>query len=79
MYRIVGKENLAAVNEVAQRSMVIIHNLSKVEDDPSDTVKVDKDILLSLANGYLYLYEVVLEQGLLPSSKSAKHGIFKLH
>ena len=76
MYRIVGKENLFAVNEVADRCLRVLHNAEEIEDQE---VKLDKDILLSIASGYLYLYNIVLEEALIPNTTSTKHNIFNLH
>ena len=76
MYRIVGKDNLASVNEVAQRAMILLHNF---EDSEEPTATIPLDTLLLLTSGYLYLYQVVLEEGCMPNTNSAKHNIFNLH
>jgi len=80
MYTIVGRENLEAVNTVADRAMQIMRDESAIaalEEDKAVGVRADH--LMSLATGYLFLYQAVLDHGLLPSQKSAKHQIFKVH
>jgi hypothetical protein len=77
MYQIVGRENLEVVNFVADRSMEVVRELSDIEENKK--VSVDSDTLMSLATGYLFLYHAVLDHGILPSQKSAKHRIFKVH
>jgi hypothetical protein len=57
MYKIVGKQNLYAVNEVAERAMIIMHNHSESE---AEIAEVPLDVLISLASGYLFLYNAVL-------------------
>jgi hypothetical protein len=81
MYGIVGKENLFAVNTVADRALEILQSLEKDEesDQIEEVIRIDRDYLASLASGYLYLYNAVLEHGIIPSQKSAKHQIFKIH
>ncbi len=77
MYQIVGKENLEAVNVIADRSLDIMMDISKLEE--SKVLNIDSDYLASLASGYLFLYNAVLDAGIMPSQKSAKHQIFKVH
>ena len=77
MYRIVGKENLAAVEDVAQKALITINKVQQVEDD--SPIKVDKTLLLALSTRYLFLYNVIVEEGLMPNQFSAKHKIFNLH
>jgi hypothetical protein len=76
MYLIVGKQNLGAVNEVADMSLQVIEDLGSHNEEK---VTVDSNVLGSLASGYLFLYEAVLQAGLMPNTKSAKHNIFNLH
>jgi len=76
MYLIVGKENLQAVNDVADMSLQVIEDLRNYEEE---VVTIDTNVLGSLASGYLFLYEAVLQAGLMPNTKSAKHNIFNLH
>jgi len=77
MYTIVGRENLEAVNIVANRSMELMKDLGQLEE--SKGIVVDSDYLISLASGYLFLYQAVLDHGLMPSQKSVKHQILKVH
>jgi hypothetical protein len=81
MYRIVGKENLFAVNTVADRSMEVLRILSKEEEEGNtkEVVSINRDYLASITSGYLFLYNAVLDHGIMPSQRSAKHQIFKVH
>ena len=76
MYRIVGKESLHSVETVAQKSLVILHQLQSIQDD---TVKISKADILALSTGYLFLYNIIVEEALMPNASSAKHKIFNLH
>lgn len=77
MYQIVGRENLQVVNFVADLAMEVMRDLSTIEENKR--VAIDQDRLASLATGYLFLYHAVLDHGIMPSQKSAKHQIFKVH
>ncbi len=81
MYRIVGKENLFAVNTVADRSMEVLRTLTEDEEsgNSKQVVSIDRDYLASITSGYLFLYNAVLDHGIMPSQRSAKHQIFKVH
>jgi hypothetical protein len=81
MYTIVGKENLEAVNLIADRAMRVLKDISDREESGSATevVSVSTDYLASLASGYLFLYSAVLDHGILPSQKAAKHRTVKIH
>ena len=76
MYRIVGKENLHAVEDVAQKALIAINEVQQIEDE---VVKLNKNTLLALSTGYLFLYNIIVEEGLMPNHTSAKHKIFNLH
>ncbi len=78
MYTILGKDALEAVNNIAQKAMITIHNTSQLDDSVSE-LTVSKGDLLALSSGFLYLYNVVLEEGMMPNTRSAKHNIFTLH
>jgi hypothetical protein len=78
MYTIVGKQNLDSVNTVANRALEVLRDMDNMED-VQEKVQISSEYLLSLASGYLFLYTAVLDSGLMPSQKSAKHQIFKVH
>lgn len=73
MYRIVGRDNLEAVEQVANMSLRVMQELQANEED---LIKVNANVLESITSGYLFLYEAVLQAGLMPNSKSAKHNHF---
>lgn len=77
MYRILGKANLHAVESIAQKSTILLQELSALED--TDTVRISVSDLMSLTSGYLFLYNSVMEESLMPNPASPKHKIFNLH
>lgn len=79
MYRILGKENLSAVNEIANKAIAYIHNINSIEDSNVLNVSVNKDDFLLLAEAYLYLYNSVLEHSIMPNNSQPKHKIEKTH
>lgn len=80
MYRIVGKANLAAINAAADTSIGILTDLLKVSSNPDITkVAISIDDLEQLASGYLYLYNKVLEHGIMPANSNNKHKVENIH
>lgn len=80
MYLIVGKENLEAINYTAQLALESINELEELQkDEPSTSVTVSTETLEQLASGFLFLYQSILEAGIMPSNTSPKHKLFTLH
>ena len=66
MYRIVGKENLLAVNNLANYAITVLHDLQGID---KDEVVLDKMLVQRLAQGYLYMYNKSIEHSIMPGVK----------
>lgn len=63
MYKIVGKENLLAVNKLADDSIIVLNELKDIQ---KDEVLIDKLLVQRLAQGYLYMYNKSIEHSIMP-------------
>jgi|WetSurMetagenome_2_1015567.scaffolds.fasta_scaffold18012_6 hypothetical protein len=66
MYRIVGKDNLEAVNSLANEAIMALHEL---KDNANDYVSINKLLVQRLAQGYLYMYNKSIEHSIMPNNK----------
>lgn len=80
MYSIVGKPNLWAINEIANKAIQITYNIENIpEEVTAKNVAIDKNDLANLASGFLFLYNKTLEKGIMPDPKLSKHSIETIH
>lgn len=70
MHNIVGRENLKAVNNMADECMSVLHQL---KDNDKDVILIDKLFVQRLAQGYLFMYNKSIEHSMMPSIKVKPH------
>jgi hypothetical protein len=66
MYTIVGKDNLEAVNVMADDCINLLDQLAR---EAKDEVVIDKHLVQRMAQAYLFMYNKSIEHGVMPSIK----------
>lgn len=66
--RVKGKNHMRVVDSIATDAMLTITELESIDFDPNDPfVRVRYDKLFNIANGFLYLYNMLMEQKQIPT------------
>jgi hypothetical protein len=71
--KVKGKNHMKVIDGIATDAMTTINELQAIHFNPEDPfVKVRYDKLFNVSNGFLYLYNMMMEQKQIPSPKNQR-------
>lgn len=71
--KVKGKSHMKVIDGIATDAMTTINELQAIHFNPEDPfVKVRYDKLFNVSNGFLYLYNMLMEQKQIPSPKNQR-------
>ncbi len=70
--KVKGKPHMKVINDIADDAFKLLHTLrtNNMEDDVF--VKVKNDTIQNISNGYLYLYNMLMECRAMPTPKNQR-------
>lgn len=77
--KVKGKHHMKVINDIADDAFKLIHTLQTHNMENDEFVKVRGDVVQNLANGYLYLCNMLMECNAMPTPKNQRRFPERYH